>query len=82
MSESVFGSDLAVADTIENFFSWKDQALVGTEVVDRAACQILESKPGSGDFSIYGRVRSWVAAMTSHGTRGPRIRICGPASRP
>ncbi|MGH8046496.1 MAG: outer membrane lipoprotein-sorting protein [Chthoniobacterales bacterium] len=60
MSESVFGSDLAVADVIENFFSWKDQALVGTEVVDRVACQILESKPGSGDFSIYGHVLSWV----------------------
>jgi len=29
-------------------------------VVDRANCQILESKPGTGDFSIYGRVRSWV----------------------
>jgi outer membrane lipoprotein-sorting protein len=60
MSETVFGSDLAVADTIENFFSWKDQTLVGTEVVDRVNCQILESKPGSGDSSIYGRVRSWV----------------------
>jgi hypothetical protein len=60
MSDAVFGSDLAVADMIENFFAWKDQKFVGKEVVDRVDCQILESKPGSGDVSIYGRVRSWV----------------------
>jgi hypothetical protein len=60
MSDSVFGSDLAIADTIENFFSWKNQSIVGTDTVDRVSCQILESKPGPGDFSVYGKVRSWV----------------------
>jgi len=58
--QAVFGSDLAIADTIENFFAWKNQAIVGSETVNRVNCQILESKPGAGDFSIYGRVRSWV----------------------
>jgi hypothetical protein len=60
MNRSVFGGDLSIADTIENFFAWKNQAIVGTGVVGGVNCQILESKPGDGDFSIYGRVRSWV----------------------
>jgi Outer membrane lipoprotein-sorting protein len=60
LSQAVFGSDLTVADTIENFFAWKNQAIVGAEVVDRVDCQILESKPGGGDGSIYTRVRSWI----------------------
>jgi hypothetical protein len=60
MDQPVFGSDLAIADTIENFFAWKNQAIVGSEVVGRVGCQVLESKPGDGDSSIYGRVRSWV----------------------
>jgi outer membrane lipoprotein-sorting protein len=60
ISDPVFGSDLAIADTIDDFFSWKNQSIVGTEAVDRVDCQILESKPGPGDSSIYGRVKTWV----------------------
>ncbi len=60
LKEPWFGSDLAYADLIENFFSWENQSTVGTETVDRVSCQILESKPGKGDRSIYGRVRSWI----------------------
>lgn len=56
----LFGSALAVADAIENFYAWKNQALGGTETVNGAACVILESKPGDGDSSIYSRVKSWV----------------------
>lgn len=58
MKESLFGSDLAYEDVIDNFFSWPQQAIVGTEVVDRVTCQILESK--SGGASSYGKVRSWI----------------------
>ncbi|MDB6006800.1 MAG: outer rane lipoproteinsorting protein [Prosthecobacter sp.] len=60
MKETLFGSDLAYADIVENFFAWEHQAIVGTENVDRASCQILESKPGKGDRSIYAAVRTWV----------------------
>ena len=60
MKDAVFGSDLTYADLIENFFAWEHQTIVGTETVDRVPCQILESKPGKGDRSIYGRVRSWI----------------------
>jgi len=60
MKEAVFGSNLSYADLIENFFGWEQQAIVGTETVDRAPCQILESRPGKGDRSIYGRVVSWI----------------------
>ncbi|MEI9897843.1 MAG: outer membrane lipoprotein-sorting protein [Chthoniobacter sp.] len=38
------------------------QAIVGTETVDGVNCQILESKPGKGDRSTYGSVRSWIDA--------------------
>jgi hypothetical protein len=60
MNDAVFGGDLSYADLIENFFAWERQSIVGTEIVDRVPCQILESRPGKGDHSIYGRVLSWI----------------------
>lgn len=60
MKEPLFGSDLSYADVIENFFAWERQTIVGTEVVDRVSCQILESKPGGGERSSYAVVRSWI----------------------
>ena len=60
MKDALFGSDLAYADVVENFFAWDQQAIVGTEEVDGTTCQILESKPGKGGRSIYGSVRSWI----------------------
>jgi len=60
MKEGIFGSDVSYEDLLENFFAWDNQAIVGTENVGRAACQILESKPGKGDRSGYAKVRSWI----------------------
>ena len=60
MKEAVFGSDLSYEDLVENFFAWEHQTIVGTETVDRAPCQILESRPGKSDRSSYARVRSWI----------------------
>jgi Outer membrane lipoprotein-sorting protein len=60
MTGSLFGSDLAYEDVIENFFSWENQAIVGNETVDRVNCLILESRPGKGESSIYASVRSWI----------------------
>ena len=60
MREPLFGSDLTFADVLENFFAWQHQSFGGTEVVDRVSCQILESKPGGGQRSNYGSVRTWV----------------------
>jgi hypothetical protein len=60
LDDSLFGSALAVADALENFYGWKSQTLAGTEDVNGTSCAILESRPGGGDSSIYGRVRSWV----------------------
>ncbi len=60
MKEPLFGSALCYADILENFFAWEHHAIVGTEMLDRASCQILESKPGKGDRSIYASVRTWV----------------------
>jgi len=60
MNEAVFDGDLSYADLIENFFAWERQSIVGAENVDRVPCQILESRPGKGDHSIYGRVLSWI----------------------
>ncbi|MDI1314777.1 outer membrane lipoprotein-sorting protein [Prosthecobacter sp.] len=60
MKDSLLGSDLTYDDVVENFFLWKEQAVVGTEVVNRVSCDILESKPGRGQRSNYGSVRTWV----------------------
>lgn len=62
MRDSLFGTELSYEDIIENFFGWEQQAITGTEVVDRVPCQILESKPGKGGRSTYGSVRSWIDA--------------------
>lgn len=60
MKESLLGSSLCYADVLENFFAWEHQAIVGNEVLDRANCVVLESKPGKGDRSVYASVRTWV----------------------
>jgi len=60
MKESMFGSELSYRDVLENFFSWDQQNFVGTDVVDRVPCQILESKPGEGQRSDYSVVSTWV----------------------
>lgn len=60
MKAPVFGSDLAYQDIAENFFKWNQQQLAGKETVDRTECVILESLPGAGDATPYGKVRSWI----------------------
>ena len=60
MNEPLFGSDLSYEDAIENFFGWESQTLAGSETVNRVKCLILDSKPGEGEHSSYGRVRSWI----------------------
>jgi hypothetical protein len=60
LKEPLFGSDLSYEDAIDNFFAWSQQALVGTEEVEGVNCQVLESKPGKGDRSSYGSVKSWI----------------------
>jgi hypothetical protein len=60
LKQPLLGSDLSYEDVVDNFFAWDQQALVGTEKVDGVNCSILESKPGKGERSIYGSVRSWI----------------------
>lgn len=60
LKEPLLGSDLSYGDVVEDFFAWDQQAIVGAEKVDRVNCQILESKPGQDERSIYGSVRSWI----------------------
>ena len=60
MKDALLGGDLSYEDIVENFFAWDRQAIVGTEDVDGVSCQILESKPGKGERSTYGSVRSWI----------------------
>lgn len=62
MDQPVFGSGLSYSDLVENFYSWEQQAVKGTEVLDRVSCVILESKPAGGDRSSYSLVRSWIDA--------------------
>jgi Outer membrane lipoprotein-sorting protein len=60
MSDALFGSDLSYEDVVENFFGWAGQTIVGTEVLNRVNCVILESRPDRGASSSYSRVRSWI----------------------
>ena len=60
MDEGLFDSDLSYQDAIENIYGWKEQAIVGSEVINGVNCQILESKPGNSSVSIYARARSWI----------------------
>jgi hypothetical protein len=60
MNEFLFGSGLSYEDVIENFYAWEHQAIIGTEVVGRVSCLILESRLGRSDHSTYTSVRSWV----------------------
>lgn len=58
--DGIFDSDLAYEDVVGNYFSWEKQAIAGDEILKGIPCTILESKPGSGDRSAYGSVRSWI----------------------
>jgi hypothetical protein len=60
MSQALFGTDLAYQDVIENFFGWENQKIIGSEMIDRASCVILESRPEKGLPSLYASVRSWI----------------------
>jgi len=60
MADGLFDSDLSYQDAIENFFAWKKQAIVGSEMINNVNCQILESKPDSSSASTYAKVRSWI----------------------
>lgn len=60
MLDAALGSDLAYADTIENFFLWPKHSLAGNETVGNTNCVIIESRPGDSDASPYGKVRSWI----------------------
>jgi hypothetical protein len=60
MNEALFGSNLSYQDVIENFFAWENQVITGNEMVNRVNCIILESRPGKGESTPYGSVRSWI----------------------
>jgi outer membrane lipoprotein-sorting protein len=59
MNQALFGTDLAYEDIIDSPFTWSQQAIVGTQNIDRFPCQILESKPG-GHASSYASVKTWI----------------------
>jgi outer membrane lipoprotein-sorting protein len=59
MNQALFGTDLSYEDIIDSPFAWNQQAIVGTQNIDRFPCQILESKPG-GHTSSYASVKTWV----------------------
>jgi outer membrane lipoprotein-sorting protein len=60
MKMALFGSALTYVDVLENFFAWPNQVIAGTEIMNRVSCQILESKPGQGQRSMYASIRTWV----------------------
>jgi hypothetical protein len=81
MGQPLFGSDLSYQDAVENFFAWPNQSLAGTETIDRVNCVILESKPGDGEISIYGSVRSWIDARRLVAVRVEKYLASGKLAR-
>lgn len=81
MKDALFGSDVSYADVLENFFAWPNQAIVGTEVVNRVSCQILESKPGKGPRSNHTSVRTWVDAKRLVPLRIEKYNAAGQVTR-
>lgn len=59
MNQALLGTDLSYEDIIDSPFAWSQQAIVGTQDIDRFPCQILESKPG-GHPSSYASVKTWI----------------------
>jgi hypothetical protein len=60
LREPLFGSDLRLADLIENFYAWESQTFGAEEEAGRVKCRILESKPGGGRRTVDVLVRSWI----------------------
>jgi hypothetical protein len=60
LQDGIFGSDLAYEDLTGNYFAWPTQKIVGSETLKNIPCQILESRPGAGDSSGYGSVKTWI----------------------
>ena len=83
MGQALFGSDLAYQDVIENFFGWENQKIVGSEMIDRTSCVILESRPDKGATSLYASVRSWIDSRLSppSGRKIPGFRTTRPPHR-
>jgi hypothetical protein len=81
MSDPLFGSNLSYQDVIENFFAWENQAISGSEVVNRVNCVILESKPSPSDHSLYGSVRSWIDPRRLVPLRVEKLLPSGRAAR-
>ena len=59
MNQALLGTDLSYEDIIDSPFALNQQAIVGTQDIDRFSCQILESKPGN-HASSYASVKTWV----------------------
>lgn len=72
---SLLGTSLSCADVLEDFFSWDNQKIVGTEVVNRVKCQILESRSGSVT------VRSWIDTKRAVPMRVEKYSSSGAAIR-
>lgn len=60
LDKGIFGTDLSYADVFENFFLWRSQRLLDREVIGRVECEVLESRPETGDRSPYSKVISWI----------------------
>ncbi len=59
------GSDYLIGDLGLEFFHWKNQQLIKTEMRKSRVCRVLGSKPSETDHQLgYSRVVSWVDKET------------------
>ncbi len=81
IKDPLFGSALTYADVLEDFFVWSDQKIVGTEVVNKVSCQILESRSGKAGISGATLVRSWIDTKRVVPMRVEKYTSSGAVSR-
>lgn len=65
LSEPLAGSDFFLGDLGLEFFHWKNQTIVKTEMRKSRVCKVLESVPDKSDNNFgYSRVVSWIDKET------------------
>jgi hypothetical protein len=61
MTQSFFGSDLAIEDLAEDFWDWPSQKIVGQETIKEKLCAIVESRPPPDASTSYSLIKTWIA---------------------
>jgi hypothetical protein len=65
MESEFFGSDLRIEDAVEGFWYWPSRKSVGSEIIDKRHCTIVELRPGPDTVTQYSMVKVWISPEIS-----------------